>query len=157
MTSKKQPKFRSTYNTGTLDYGITHTDGITEQHHTNACDINLILAQFMETGIMPPTNTSPQYGDVSGHDFQEVQNQLAHAKTLFEELPEHVRIRFENQPYKFLQFAQDENNYDQMVEMGLANALHHEDNALQTDSKGSPFVSGKDEVAPSQESPQGDS
>jgi hypothetical protein len=110
MTTKKQPKFRSTYNTGTLDYGITHTDGKTEQHHTNACDINLILAQFMETGIMPPTNTSPQYGDVSGHNFQEAQNQIAIAKTLFEELPEHVRSRFENEPYKFLQFAQDENN-----------------------------------------------
>ena len=50
MPNKKtQPKFRSTYNTGTLDYGITHTDGKTEQHHANACDINLILAQFMET------------------------------------------------------------------------------------------------------------
>ena len=157
MTKKTQPKFRSTYNTGTLDYGITHTDGKTEQHHTNACDINLILAQFMDTGIMPPTNTSPQYGDVSGHDFQEAQNQIALAKTLFEELPEHVRSRFENQPYKFLQFAQDENNYDQMVEMGLANALPTEDNALQTDSNGLPFVSGKDEVAPSQEAPQGDS
>jgi len=132
MTKKIQPKFRSTYNTGTLDYGITHTDGITEQHHTNACDINLILAQFMETGIMPPTNTSPQYGDVSGHNFQEAQNQIALAKTLFEELPEHVRYRFENQPYKFLEFAQDENNYDQMVEMGLANAPQSlvEDNAL---------------------------
>ncbi len=157
MTKKLQPKFRSTYNTGTLDYGIKHTDGKTEQHHTNACDINLILAQFMETGIMPPTNTTPQYGDVSGHDFQEIQNQLAHAKTLFEELPEHVRIRFENQPFKFLQFAQDENNYDQMVEMGLANAIPTEDNALQTDEKGSPFLSGKDEVAPSKESPSGDS
>ena len=132
MTKKTQPKFRSTYNTGTLDYGITHTDGITEQHHTNACDINLILAQFMETGIMPPTNTSPQYGDVSGHNFQEAQNQIALAKTLFEELPEHVRSRFENEPYKFLQFAQDENNYDQMVEMGLANAPQSlvKDNAL---------------------------
>jgi phage internal scaffolding protein len=111
----------------------------------------------METGIMPPTNTSPQYGDVSGHNFQEAQNQIALAKTLFEELPEHVRSRFENEPYKFLQFAQDENNYDQMVEMGLANAIPSEDNALQTDSKGSPFVSGKDEVAPSKESPSGDS
>jgi len=39
----------------------------------------------------------------------------------------------------------------------LANAIPTEDNALQTDEKGSPFLSGKDEVAPSQEAPQGDS
>ena len=156
MTIKKQPKFRSTYNTGTLDYGITHTDGKTEQHHTKACDINLILAQFMETGIMPPTITSPQYGDVSGHSFQEAHNQIALAKTLFEQLPEHVRLKFNNEPHNFLQFAQDEKNYDQLVDMGLANALHHEDNALQGDGI-SQIPSGKDEVAPSQEAPQGDS
>jgi hypothetical protein len=161
MTKKTQPKFRSTYNTGTLDYGITHTDGKTEQHHKNACDINLILAQFMETGIMPPTNTSPQYGDVSGHNFQEAQNQIALAKTLFEELPEHVRSRFENEPYKFLQFAQDENNYDQMVEMGLANAptFTLEDEALPSGG----IIPSNSEAVPgtipkaTKEAPQGDS
>ena len=37
----------------------------------------------METGILPTsTNNDPQYGDVSEHNFQEVQNQLANAKTL---------------------------------------------------------------------------
>ena len=68
-----------------------------------------------------------------------------------------MRSRFENQPYKFLEFAQDENNYDQMVEMGLANAIPTEDNALQTGSNSQEIVPGKDEVAPSQEAPQGDS
>ena len=157
MTKKTQPQFRSAYNAGTKNYGITATDGITEQHHAKSCDINLILAQFMDTGIMPQTKLNPQHADVSQHNFQDAQNQIALAKTLFEELPEHVRNKFENQPYKFLQFAEDENNYDQMIEMGLINAPHPEDNALQTDEKGSPFLSGKDEVAPSQEAPQGDS
>ena len=77
----------------------------------------------METGILPTsTNNDPQYGDVSEHDFQEVQNQLANAKTLFEELPDPVKAQFDNKPFKFLHFAEDPKNLDALVEMGLANA-----------------------------------
>ena len=100
MTTKRKasgvPKntFRSAYNLGNEDYSETFTDGITEQHHTDQCDINKILAQFMETGIMPQTKANPQYADVSNVDFQEMQNTLATAKTLFEELPEQVKARF---------------------------------------------------------------
>ena len=75
----------------------------------------------METGILPTTTTKdPQYGDVSEHDFQEVQNQLANAKTLFEELPDPVKAQFDNKPFKFLQFAEDPKNMESLVEMGLA-------------------------------------
>ena len=90
MTTKRKatgiPKntFRSAYNLGNENYSETFNDGLTEQHHTDQCDINKILAQFMETGIMPKTNANPQYGDVSNVDFTEMQNQLATAKTLFE-------------------------------------------------------------------------
>ena len=132
MTTKKQ-KFRSAYNTGNENYSEIHSDdGLTEQHHAETCDINKILAQFMETGILPTSTKDPQYGDVSEHDFQEVQNQLANAKTLFEELPDPVKAQFDNKPFKFLHFAEDPKNMDALVEMGLANApqLTTEDNAL---------------------------
>lgn len=121
MTSKKL-KFRTAYNTGNENYSELHNDdGLTEQHHAENCDINKILAQFMETGILPTTtNKDPQYGDVSEHDFQEVHNQLANAKTLFEELPDPVKAQFDNKPFKFLQFAEDPKNMDSLVEMGLA-------------------------------------
>ena len=86
MTSKKQKlQFRTAYNLGNENYSEKHSDdGLTEQHHADSCDINKILAQFNETGILQTsTNNDPQYGDVSEHDFQEVQNQLANAKSLF--------------------------------------------------------------------------
>jgi hypothetical protein len=96
-------------------------DGITEQHHTEACDINTILATYMKTGIIPPTDPNAQYGDLSDFDYQSMQNQIANAHSLFEQLPENVRFRFGNEPYRFLNFVQDEKNYDELVEMGLAN------------------------------------
>ena len=125
MTKRKAtgvPKntFRSAYNLGNEDYSETFNDGITEQHHTDQCDINKILAQFMETGIMPQQKANPQYGDVSEVSFQDMQNTIAQAKTLFEELPEQVKARFNNEMHTFLQFAEDEKNLPELVEMGLA-------------------------------------
>jgi hypothetical protein len=81
----------------------------------------------METGIMPPTNQrTPNYMDVSEIDFQSMQNQLANAKSLFEQLPEHVKANFDNEPFKFLQFAENPNNAQALHEMGLANAPKNE-------------------------------
>ena len=126
MTTKRKatgiPKntFRSAYNLGNENYSETFSEGITEQHHTETCDINKILAQFMETGIMPQTKANPQYGDVSEVDYQQMQNQLATAKTLFEQLPEQVKARFNNEMHTFLQFAEDEKNLPELVDMGLA-------------------------------------
>ena len=126
MTTKRKatgiPKntFRSAYNLGNEDYSQSFTDGLTEQHHTDTCDINKILAQFMETGIMPQTNANPQYGDVSEVDFTQMQNQLATAKTLFEELPEQVKDRFNNEMHTFLHFAENPDNLPELVDMGLA-------------------------------------
>jgi hypothetical protein len=127
-TGIKKHTFRSAYNTGNGNYSETHNDdGLTEQSHASSCDINLILAQFMETGIMPNMKQStPQYGDVSEIDFQDIQNQLAHAKTLFEELPDNVKAQFDNEPFKFLQFAENPENNTALVEMGLAHAPEKE-------------------------------
>ena len=120
-TGVKKQVFRSAYNLGNEDYSETFDEGLTEQHHTDTCDINKILAQFMETGIMPQLkHANPQYDDVSEIDFTSMQNQLANAKTLFEELPELVKARFNNEMHTFLKFAEDEKNLPEMVDMGLA-------------------------------------
>ena len=124
-TGVRKNTFRSAYNLGTQDYSEIHNpkDALTEQSHKNECDINLKLAQFMERGLMPNIkNNNPQYGDVSEIDFQDIQNQLANAKTLFEELPEPVKAQFDNEPFKFLQFAENPENNQALVDMGLANA-----------------------------------
>jgi len=148
MTTKRKatgiPKntFRSAYNLGNEDYSQSFTDGLTEQHHTDTCDINKILAQFMETGIMPQTNANPKYGDVSDVDFTQMQNQLATAKTLFEELPEQVKARFNNEMHTFLHFAENPDNLPELVDMGLAVKNERIAQALQDqDGKETPTAS----------------
>ena len=150
MTTKRKATgiskntFRSAYNLGNEDYSQSFTDGLTEQHHTDTCDINKILAQFMETGIMPNTNANPQYADVSEVDFTQMQNQLATAKTLFEELPEQVKDRFNNEMHTFLHFAENPDNLPELVDMGLAvkneriaQALQNQDANSSTSPQGS--------------------
>lgn len=154
MTTKRKATgvikhtFRSAYNKGNEKYSHDFPNGITEQYHNDSCDINQILAQFMETGIMPPTNQrTPNYMDVSEIDFQTMQNQLANAKSLFEQLPEHVKANFDNEPFKFLQFAENPQNAQALHDMGLANAPKNEPLAqsleTQSDEKTTSLAEGK--------------
>ena len=126
-------------------------DGITEQHHSDECDVNTILATYMKTGVLPPIDPNAKYGDLTEFDYQSMQNQIANANSLFEQLPENVRYRFGNEPYRFLNFVQDERNYDELVEMGLANnapTASPEDEALPvTDAAPKEQVMSDDTVA----------
>jgi phage internal scaffolding protein len=130
---------------------ITCDDGITEQHHSDECNVNNILATYMKTGLMPSIDPNAQYGDLSDFDYQSMQNQIANANSLFEQLPENVRYRFGNEPFRFLNFVQDEKNYDELVKMGLANnapTASPEDEALPvTDAAPEEQVMSDDTVA----------
>jgi hypothetical protein len=112
---------------------INCNDGLTEQHHADQCNVNTILATYMQTGSLPSIDPAAQYGDLSNFDYQSLQNQIANAHSLFEELPDHVKIRFGNQPHRFLNFVQDEKNLDELIELGLANAPVPEDNNVSTE------------------------
>lgn len=92
----------------------------TKQEFADECNINILLARYMATGEMPAINeAAPQYLDATGHDYQEAMNFIAGAKTLFNELPSHLRLRFDNDPAAFLEFTSQEKNRDEMLELGL--------------------------------------
>lgn len=120
---------------------IKTIDSRTEQSHLEECDINQILAQFIKTGTYNASLLEKHqkiYGDFSGHDFEEAQNLIARAQSLFEELPSIVRNRFHNSPAQFLDFAGDENNMEEMVEMGLANSPKNEVNTEEKEPEPAP-------------------
>jgi phage internal scaffolding protein len=131
---------------------IICNDGITEQHHSAECDVNNILATYMKTGVLPPVDPNAKYGDLSDFDYQTLQNQIANANSLFEQLPDNVKNRFGNEPHRFLNFVENEKNYDELVKMGLANnvpaASLLEDEALPvTDAAPEEQVMSDDTVA----------
>ena len=91
-------------------------------------DINVVMKQFERTGMLPQGRTDPpHYGDFTGFsDYHQSMNQIMQAQAGFMELPAAVRLRFNNDPGEFIEFAQNTDNFDEMVEMGLAtpDALH---------------------------------
>jgi len=92
-----------------------------QQHHKDDCDINTILARFAKTGELPHMiKREPRYGDFSDPvDYLEAMNTVAFANEQFASLSSTVRERFMNDPHRFLEFASDPANADEMARLGL--------------------------------------
>lgn len=88
-----------------------HTEGpsLTRQEFAAECDINNIMAQYEKTGVVSHVNnTTPQYLDVSEtpDNLAEAMAAVEAAKTSFMTLPANVRKEFDNDPVKFVEYAQ---------------------------------------------------
>lgn len=125
------------------------TKGRTKQSFKAECDINTILQRFLRTGVMDFANQNQaRYGDCTGIEYQKAMCTVAAAKSLFNELPAHLRNRFENEPAQFLDFVQDEKNREEAAAMGLLKpeALVKPDpgtsSPSQADERARPFVRG---------------
>jgi len=95
----------------------------TMQQFKDECDVNVIMARYMATGVLPEDIDAGQrqYLDATGYDFQEAQNLIAGAASLFEQLPSKIRNRMDNDPAKLLAFLHDPANRAEAEEMGLIN------------------------------------
>lgn len=101
---------------------VRRKKGKTRQSEKDSCDINLILARYQKTGMLPEMiKADPRYGDFSAvPDFLEAQEIVAKATEQFEALDAAVRYRFENDPAKMLAFVADPKNGAELVKLGLA-------------------------------------
>lgn len=94
--------------------------GRTKQSFKAECDINQIMARFRKTGTVDFTNKhEPRYGDVTAFEYQSAVCTVAAAKSMFNDMPSHLRARFENEPARFLAFVNDERNRAEAEQLGL--------------------------------------
>lgn len=93
-----------------------------QQNMKAECDINNIVKRFRETGQLPHMiNREARYGDFSDvGTYQDAINTVMLAQEQFDALPAATRRRFDNDPAKFLEFATDPKNQDELIKMGLA-------------------------------------
>ncbi|AXL14615.1 internal scaffolding protein [Microviridae sp.] len=96
-------------------------ESMTEQSHKDECDIHNILRKFEKTGMINHVaKHQGTYGDYTNAlGFQEAQIVIAEAQSMFETVPSKIREEFDNDPAKFLDFIQDDDNREQMSEMGF--------------------------------------
>lgn len=89
---------------------------MTEQHHEKSCNINSIMAKYQKTGLIDHINTHQgKYGDVSGADFKAAQDLVAEQKSIFYELPAHVRAEFDNDPTEYLDLVMTDEGVEQLA------------------------------------------
>lgn len=100
----------------------TGTEGGAKQSFEQECDINVILKRFGIGYEIPQGLRVPQSGDFTGiNDFHTAMNAIVKARETFESLPAHIRTKFDNDPGKFVDFTTNEENKEQMLDMGLLN------------------------------------
>lgn len=96
---------------------------MTRQEFADECDVNVLMARYEKTGVwpLPPLDAKPRYLDVSDvPDLQGAMQVMIEAEAAFMSLPAIVRKEFDNDKLKFVEFAQDPANLDQMRIWGLA-------------------------------------
>lgn len=106
------------------DFG-THIEGpsLTRQEFAEECDVNALMARYEKTGMQIPSHMSrePQYLDLSDvPDLHSAMNVMREAEAAFMQLPAHVRLEFGNDAIRFVEFAEDKENLEQMRAWGLA-------------------------------------
>lgn len=98
-----------------------HFPSLTEQHHKDACDVNFIMRQYQERGVLPEMRSGGTFGDftASPADFREACELVRTARERFDSLPSTVRERFNNDPAELLDFLDDPENRAEAEKLGL--------------------------------------
>lgn len=92
----------------------------TKQEFKNSCDINLIMARALKTGIAPQAVRQGYYADVSDVPDLAAAFEIANrASEAFQALPAEVRRLIDNDPSKLGDFISNKENFDLCVKHGL--------------------------------------
>lgn len=105
--------------------------GMTKQSFADETNINNIIRRYERDQVLTHLNKyEGKYGDFIGYsDYHTSLNLLRDADEAFSSIPAGIRSRFDNDPAKFLEFAQNGQNHEELVKMGLANARPREHQA----------------------------
>lgn len=94
-----------------------------QQQFKDECDINEIVRRFGLGYDMPVGLKVPTYGDFSNlESYHDACNAIAEAHENFDLLPAHLRARFDNAPYKLMDFLSNDSNRDEAIKLGLVPA-----------------------------------
>lgn len=93
----------------------------TKQSFREESEINNIMARYTKTGIIDHfSKHGEEYGFASSVVFHEAMNVVTKADQMFDALPAAIRRRFNGDPGDFLEFVQNPENREELVELGLA-------------------------------------
>lgn len=94
-----------------------------EQSKKEEVDINNIVKRAGSAELIAKVNSLVNwtYDDVTGNDFKESMNALIKARDTFDNVPSDIRKQFGNDPAEFMDFVQNPDNSQQLIDWGLKN------------------------------------
>lgn len=94
---------------------------LTDQSFKNACDINIIMANYAKTGMFGHVNTNePRFIDnTTIPNLEQAFDIVTKAENLFYELPADVRKLMDNDPSKLEMFIQNPENAELLLKNGV--------------------------------------
>lgn len=94
---------------------------LVQQSGKDDADINVLIARFGKTGMLPQVQLPPQFLDTTiVPDFLAASKLISDASSLFSSLAAPVRARFHNDPAELLAFVSSPGNGAELVALGLA-------------------------------------
>lgn len=96
---------------------------LTEQSHKSEVNINNIVKRHgMDLIAKTALLKTPEYvfDDVTGNDFTEAMLKVTKAQQQFDAMPSQIRKKFDNSAAQFMDFVQNPDNTDALIDMGLA-------------------------------------
>lgn len=97
----------------------TAEEGRAKQSEFRGTDINVIVKQYAQTGLLPQVAPG-MFLDVSAvRDYREALEEVRLAEDFFKSLPADIRSEFANDPAAFLDFASDPANRGRLQELKL--------------------------------------
>lgn len=124
---------------------------ITDQSDANSADINVIMANYAKTGVLPATREAlAQYVDnTQVVSLEEAHALIKDAQDMFMQLPAEIRKLMDNDPAKMEQFIADPKNKDILVKNGII------EEALGGGSAGGESASPKQQTSEASKSAEG--
>ncbi|QCQ85100.1 internal scaffolding protein [Blackfly microvirus SF02] len=104
---------------------VGEDENLVQQHMAAECDVNTIMKRYENSGVLTHVQSqAAEFGDFYDvTDFKTGTERLMATQALFMELPASIRDRFNNDPAKFIDYATDEKNLEELRKMGLAEPL----------------------------------
>jgi phage internal scaffolding protein len=115
-------EFKTAYGERFPSQLFTGDESEVQQCFKDECDMNFILDKYRTTGLADHVSRfQGKYEDLSQPvDFQSALNVVISAQEAFDTLPSDIRKKFSNSPQEFLEFVNNPDNQEKLVEMGLA-------------------------------------
>ncbi len=114
-------KFESAYGKRVRSGTINNEPSKTKQSEFDKADINSIVKRHMNSGTLADlTKLEGVYGEITELDLMAAHKKIFAAQDAFMQVPSMIRKQFDNSPGKFIDFATNPINKDQMILWGLA-------------------------------------